>query len=209
MNKIDFKKEYKKYYNPKADKAEIVIVPKMHFLMIDGQGAPESENFQQAIETMYGIAYTIKFTRKKSHITPDYSLGPLEGLWAIDSSKGFDPKMAEEYMAKRNEWTWTLMLWQPDIITVKELEQAKTALKAKKPNLPTDNVRLEHFEEGEVVQIMHIGPYSNEAASVNKMDEFAAENKLKMHGKHHEIYLGDPRRSAPDKLKTILRHPVR
>lgn len=208
MNKIDFKKEYKKYYNPKTDKAEIVIVPKMHFLMIDGQGAPESDAFQKAVEAMYGVAYTIKFSRKKAHIAPDYSMGPLEGLWAIDNSEGFDPKKAEEYMAKRQEWTWTLMLWQPDVITVKDLEQAKAAIKVKKPGVPVDNLKLEHFEEGEVVQIMHIGPYSDEAKSVTKMDEFAAENKLKMHGKHHEIYLGDPRRSAPDKLKTILRHPV-
>lgn len=199
---INFKQTFKAYYSPKAGKPEIITPPKMQFLMIDGQGNPnDSVVFQNAIQVLYAVAYGLKFSRKKAGLTPDFSVGTLEGLWWVKEGKEFA-------IGAKHDWVWTLMIWMPDFITKQDITQQLAVVKAKKPDLAFDTLRLESFNEGTCVQIMHVGPYSEEEASVTLMDNYAQEHGYRQSGKHHEIYMGDPRRAAPDKLKTIIRHPI-
>ena len=203
MTKIDLKKEFKAFYNPTAKDITLVDVPKMNFIMIDGQGAPESKQFQQSIEALYPIAYTIKFDKKKTDGT-DYSVMPLEGLfWAEDMAVYTQEK------ADRNKWQWTLMIVQPDFVTKRDFDNAKEASKKKKDNPAIDNVRFESFAEGKSAQIMHIGPYSEEGPNIRRIHNKIAELGGKLSGKHHEIYLSDPRRVAPSKMKTVIRQPFK
>lgn len=201
MDKLDFKKLYKTYYSPKSDKPEIISMPRMQFLMVDGRGDPNnSADFQAAFGLLYGTAYTMKFSRKKTGKT-DFSIGALEGLWWNEKGEAFG-------MDRKDDWYWTLMLWVPDDITQDEFETARGALKARKPELTTERIRLGTYKEGVVVQIMHIGPYDTEQSDVEKMHSFASAEGYTQSGKHHEIYFGDPRRTVPEKLRTILRHPL-
>ena len=202
MDKLDFKKMYKAYYSPKPGKPEIITTPSMQYLMVDGHGDPnESVEFQHAIGALYSTAYTIKFTRKKSEKGNDFSIGALEGLWWNEGNKPFG-------VGKKEDWLWTVMIWLPDDVSQAEFKQAVETLKVKKPNPSLETIRLARFDEGKVVQIMHIGPYGEEQPSVDKMEAYARAEGYSQSGKHHEIYFGDPRRTAPDKLRTILRHPV-
>ena len=204
MNKIDFRKESKHLYSPSAKEPALVEVPEMQFLMIDGKGDPNnSEEFQSAAEALYGIAYTIKFSAKKSGTArPDYVVPPLEGQWWMKGGKRFDLK-------SRDDWRWTLMIRQPDFVTEKDFSAAVSLAMVKKPSPALRKLRFERLTEGRCVQIMHIGPYAAEVPTVERMHAYAREQGLSLHGKHHEIYLGDPRRTAPERLKTVLRHPVR
>lgn len=206
MEKIDYRKKYKDLYTSPKGKVIEVDVPAMKFAMIDGAGVAEgpeaSPEFQHAIGALYGLTYTLKMGRKKAGIGPDYTIGPLEGLWWMEDDGEFD-------MAKPDKWRWTMMIFQPEFITQAEFDEAVLALKKKKDNPSIDKLRFEEFVEGRSVQIMHIGPYAEEAPNIKKMADYAVENGLKQHGRHHEIYFGDPRRSAPEKLKTLLRHPVK
>ena len=205
QDKIDFKKQYKDLYMPKATPS-LIEVPLISYLMVDGSGAPEGESYQEALELLYSIAYTIKMskmggTQPEGYI--DYVVPPLEGLWDC-AAEGFDPD--------RTKWTWTSLLRQPDFVTQDVFAWACGELKKKKPELNLERIRLEPYDEGLCVQIMHMGPYSEEQASIDKLTAFIQENGLKdacgLHRRHHEIYLSDPRRTAPEKLKTVLRHPV-
>jgi hypothetical protein len=198
---IDLKKELKALYNPPAKDVTLIDVPEMNFIMIDGQGAPESEQYQQAIEALYSIAYTTKFARKKADGT-DYPVMALEGLWWADDYKEFDPETGD-----RNKWQWRSMIMQPDFITKKEFQSAQEAAARKKPNPLIPEVRFESFKEGKSVQIMHIGPYSAEAPDIRRMHEKIQEMGGKFNGLHHEIYLSDPRRTDPSRIKTVLRQP--
>ena len=201
MAKIDLKKELGELYNPAAKDATVVDVPKMNFIMIDGQGAPESTQFQQAIEALYTIAYTIKFDKKKADGT-DYSVMALEGLWWAEDMTVFDPEKGD-----RNRWQWTLMTMQPDFITKENFESAKEASKKKKDNPAINNVSFENFKEGKSAQIMHIGPFSEEGPNVQRIHDRITKIGGKLSGKHHEIYLSDFRRVDPAKMKTVLRQP--
>lgn len=201
MEKVDFKQLFKQYYRPKSEQPEVIDVPSMQYLMIDGKGSPAAADFEHAIQAMYGVFFTIKFGRRKAGMGPDYSGAPLEGLWWMGDNTSFD-------VTKKDQWQWTLMLWQPDFITPKDLIAAVTQLKVKKPNPMLDKIRLETIDEGLAVQVMHIGPYSEEGPTVERLHAFAKEQGLVLTGKHHEIYMGDPRRAKPEKLKTILRQPV-
>lgn len=205
MEKIDYKKKYKYLYSPKPGIVEEVTVPKMNFAMIDGEGSPEAQDnhpqFQDAISALYGVTYTLKMGRKKEGIEPDYTIAPLDGLWWMVDGAEFDT-------AKPNQWRWTMMIMQPDFISKLEFDDAVKQLKKKKDNPQIDNLRLETYEEGLSVQIMHVGPYSEEGPNIAKMQSYVKEKNYKPAGKHHEIYLGDPRRTKPEKLKTILRQPV-
>lgn len=202
MDKIDFKKTYRAYYSPKPGQPEILTIPKMQFAMIDGRGDPNgSKEFQDAVSALYGIVYTIKFGRKKAGVGPDYGVGALEGLWWTKDGKMFG-------IGKPEDWLWTLMIWLPDVVTPAEFKVFTKELAAKKAELPTSKLRLEYFEEGLVVQIMHLGPYDTERASVKLMHDLAESRDYSQSGKHHEIYLSDPRRVAPEKNRTIIRHPL-
>jgi hypothetical protein len=201
MEKIDLKKEFKAFYNPTAKEVTLIDVPKMNFIMIDGQGAPESPQFAQSLQSLYPIAYTIKFDKKKT-VGPDYGVMPLEGLFWADDMKVFMPETAD-----RNKWQWTLMIMQPDFITRKDFENSVAAARKKKGNPFIDKVRFESFSEGKAAQIMHIGPYSAEGPNIQKLHHKITEIGGKLTGRHHEIYLSDPRRAAPDKMKTVVRQP--
>jgi hypothetical protein len=203
MEKIDLKKQLKVFYNPRAKEVTLIDVPKMNFLMIDGQGAPESEQFMQAMQAMYPIAYTIKFDKKKTG-GPDFTVMGLEGLWWAEDMDVFQPETAD-----RNKWQWTVMILQPDFVTRKDFENAVAAAKKKKDNPYIDNVRFESFSEGKSAQIMHIGPYAAEGLNIHRLHQKIAEIGGKLSGKHHEIYLSDPRRVTPDKMKTVLRQPYK
>jgi hypothetical protein len=201
MEKIDLKKELKAFYNPTAKDVTLIDVPRMNFIMIDGQGAPESPQFAQSIAALYPIAYGIKFDKKRTDGI-DYGVMPLEGLFWAEDMAVFMPETAD-----RNQWQWTLMIMQPDIVTRKDFENAVAVAKKKKDNPLIDKVRFENFTEGKAAQIMHIGPYSAEGPNIQKLHHKITEIGARLSGRHHEIYLSDPRRAAPDKMKTVVRQP--
>jgi hypothetical protein len=160
-----------------------------------------SPAFQAAVEALYGLSYTLKFNSKLNQENPlDYTVMPLEGLWWVEDGE-FD-------ITRPGTWRWTAMILQPDHITSQTFQQGLAQLRKKKDSPALDLLRLETFQEGLSVQIMHVGPYAQEPATIEKMRAFASENGYRLRGKHHEIYLGDPHRSDPAKLKTVLRQPV-
>ena len=206
MEKLDLRKQFKHLYQPSAKKVELVEVPPFQYAMVDGEIEPGvlpglSPAFQEAVQALYGITYTLKFMSKLRAENPiDYKVMALEGLWWVDEGD-FD-------ITRPGDWRWTVMIMQPDHITETMFQEALEQLRKKKPGPGLDKLRLETFEEGLSMQIMHIGPYAEEPATIEKMHAFAAENGYSLRGKHHEIYLGDPRTADPAKLKTGLRQPV-
>jgi hypothetical protein len=207
MPKIDLRKELKYLYAPSARQVALVDVPEFQFAQIDGaiepgQAPGTSHAFEQALSALYGITYTLKFMSKLRADDPiDYTVMTLEGLWWVEEGE-FD-------ITQPGNWRWTMMILQPDHITPAMFAEGLALLRKKRGDSPAlDKLRLARFHEGLALQIMHVGPYANEPATIARMDAFAQENGYRMIGKHHEIYLGDPRTAAPEKLKTILRHPV-
>ncbi len=202
MGKIDFKKQFKELYNPPTAGIVTVNVPPMRFLMADGEGDPNRvPAFGQAVEALYGAAYTLKFMLKKASSPIDYVVPPLEGLWWADDPASF-------VTGDKDAWKWTLMIMQPEHITDAAFVQALDILISRKKGAPVHDVRFELFDEGPSVQTLYIGPYSDEGPIIEKMHRFIADNGYRLRGKHHEIYLSDPRRAKPEKLKSILRQPV-
>ncbi len=209
MRTLDLRRELKPFYAPPAKKVELVDVPEFQFAMVSGAIEPGAEPgnspaFASAVEALYGIAYTLKFMSKQRAVDPvDYPVMALEGLWWVEGG--------EFSLARKDNWAWTVMILQPDHITPEMFEEARAQVRARRgesPALSLAALRLERWREGLCVQAMHIGPYSEEPATVARMEAFAAEHGYVLRGKHHEIYLGDPRRTAPERLKTVLRHPV-
>ena len=202
MIKIDLRKELKHLYAPPAHEFTLVDVPPLPFLMVDGTGNPnDSLAFQEAMQALYGMAYTLKFAGKKQ-LGVDYPVMALEGLW-------WTKDMAEFSLQAEDEWLWPLMILQPACITAEMVEAARTELARKKelPALP--RLRFETYHEGLSVQIMYYGAYAAEGPTIARMHQFIRDHGYAFNGKHHEIYQGDPRRTAPEKLRTILRQPVR
>lgn len=200
---IDYKKQYKEFYNPSKKNPEIVNIPEFKFLMIDGEDArEESINFQNAIQALFNVSYKTKFYfRNEKNIT--YKVMPLEGLWWADDMSDF-----EKY--NKEKWKWTLMIMQPDFVTKKEISNSIEITKKKKDNIAIDLLYLKSFKEGPSCQIMHLGPYSEEHGNIMKLHNHIKENSGTYDGqiqKHHEIYISDFRRCAPEKLKTVLRQP--
>ncbi|MFZ5974846.1 MAG: GyrI-like domain-containing protein [Bacillota bacterium] len=203
---FDYKKEYKDLYLPK-DKPVLIEVPPMQFIMADGSGDPNGGHFQQAVELLYGLTYTVKMSKMKGNQPEgyfEYVVPPLEGLWWIDEG-GFS-------FEKRENWKWTVMIRQPEFVDAGVFQWACSELQKKKPELNPDNACFGDFEEGLCVQIMHMGPYAEEPRSMDKMTAFMEQEGLRdmvgAGGKHHEIYLSDPRKGKPENMKTVLRHPV-
>ena len=205
MIKIDYKKELKELYKPSAKKAAFVDVPQMNYLMIDGKGDPvKEESYHQAIEALFAVSYTIKFMIKKGNNPIDYGVLPLEGLWWAEDMSTFT--VSED----KDSWLWTAMMMQPKEVTQTHFKEMVEALNGKDPVPPSvDKLRLESYDEGVSVQILYFGPYADEGPTIQMMHEYAFEEGYKLRGKHHEIYLGDPRRTAPEKLKTVLRFKVK
>ncbi|MCK6583992.1 MAG: GyrI-like domain-containing protein [Anaerolineales bacterium] len=212
MKVLDLKKQYKPLYQPSAKKIEALHVPNLQFVMIDGfieKGSEpgKSPAFAEATQALYSLSYTLKFMFKKRKTNAiDYPVMALEGLWWVEDGN-FD-------IFRKDNWFYTLMIMQPDIVTPEIFGEAREQARKKKGGPDALNkARLTHFEEGLCVQTMHIGPYATEPATIDRMKEFMAENGLKdsvgpIGGKHHEIYMSDPRKAAPEKMKTVLRHPV-
>lgn len=204
MDKVDFKKTLKHLYNPPRKDFVIVEVPRMNFLMIDGQGDPNTaESYQHALEALYGMSFTIKFASKKE-LGRDYTVPPLEGLWWAEDMDIFTTT------SSKDEWLWTMMMMVPDWIDETFVENGRAKVAESKELATLDSVRFESYEEGLSVQILHIGPYDAEGPTIARLhDEFLPQQGFVENGKHHEIYLSDPRRVAPEKWKTVLRQPVR
>lgn len=202
MSKIDLKKDLKHLYSASAKEPVLVEVPPANFLMIDGKGDPnQAPEFQMAIEALYGTAYTLKFMLKKRGIGPEYSVMPLEGLWWVEDMRIFSDK-------DKGAWLWTLMIMQPEWVSEELFREAAAELKQRKDPPALAKIRLESFHEGPAAQIMYIGPYSDEGPTIERLHAFIQGNGHERSGKHHEIYLSDPRRTAPEKLKSIIRQPV-
>jgi hypothetical protein len=211
MKILDLKKQYKYLYQPSAKKIETVQVPPLQFIMVDGAIEKGSEPgkspfFAEATQAMYSLAYTLKFMLKKRKTNAiDYPVMALEGLWWVEDGL-FD-------ITIKDNWFYTLMIMQPDVITSQLFEEARDQVCKKKGETPAlDRTRLAQFEEGLCVQVMHIGPYATEPGTIERMRAYMQENGLRdnvgPNGKHHEIYMSDPRKASPDKMKTVLRHPA-
>ena len=199
MSKQDLRKELKEYYTAKR-KPELVDVPEGVFLTIVGQGDPGGEEYREAMMALYGAAYTLKFRQKEQG--RDFTVMGLEGLWWTDDMvfNASDP-------ANRARWRWKSMVRQPGWVTGGMLDEVLPELREKRGG-KVDQVRLERFHEGLSAQVMHLGPYSAEGPTILMLHGWVEEQGLKLRGYHHEIYLSDPRRTAPEKIKTIIRHPV-
>lgn len=202
MNKVDFKKTFSSY-KAKAGKFDIIEMPDMQYLMIDGHGDPNtSREFQDAISALYPVAYKLKFASKKE-LEKDYAVMPLEGLWWAKDMDSFTSDR------DKSKWDFTLMIMQPEWITQEMFMRAIDKAAEKDPPTSLPKIRLETLREGKSVQTLHIGSFDTETETLSKMhQQFIPENGLAMTGKHHEIYLSDFRKTAPEKLRTILRQPV-
>lgn len=203
-SKLDLKKEQKHLYSPSAKEVTLVEVPAMNFLMADGAGDPNtSPVFQEAVEVLYSLSYTLKFMVKKGQGI-DYAVLPLEGLWWAEDMGAFAPETMD-----KNRWLWTLMIRQPEYVNPELFDQAREQVIKKKPLPYLARVRWENFTEGLSAQILHVGPYATEHSTIEKIHAFMKDQGYNFNGRHHEIYLSDPRRTAPEKLKTIIRQPVK
>ncbi len=202
MKKLALRRELKHLYHASAKEPVLVDVPPMSFLMVDGDGDPNaSPEFQQAVEALYGVSYTLKFMLKKGPQQIDYPVMALEGLWWDREGREFRPN-------DKSCWRWTLMMMQPDIITEEMVAAASEQVERRKHPPALSRLRFEGFHEGPSAQIMHLGPYAEEGPTIEKLHAFIRENGRRPQGKHHEIYLSDPRRAKPEKLRTVIRQPV-
>jgi hypothetical protein len=180
---------------------ELVRVPELTFAMIDGQGDPNTApTYGDALNALYGVSYTLKFAlRRELGLT--YRVGPLEGLWWTDDMAAFS-------VAHKGDWRWTMMIAQPDEVTAERFEGARDEVRRKKGLEALERIRLERFTEGLAAQVLYIGPYRDEGPTIERLHAFIRDAGCRLDRKHHEIYLGDPRRSAPERLRTIIRQPV-
>lgn len=204
---LDYKKEYKDLYCPGAAPS-LITVPPLQFIAVTGSGDPNSEEFQKAVGLLYGLSYTIKMSKMKGNQPRgyfEYVVPPLEGLWWIDGG-AFS-------FSERDNWQWELMIRQPEFVDDAVFAWAVAEYAKKEKGVDLSGAAFKTFAEGLCAQIMHVGPYANEPETLARLEEFIAEkglvNTFAEGGKHHEIYLGDPRKTAPEKLKTVLRHPVK
>lgn len=202
MTRYDIKRELKQCYAPRNRDWALVDVPAQRFIAVDGSGDPNtSAAYARAVEALYTVAYTIKFASKRT-LDRDLVVGPLEGLWWSDRPEVFTAR-------DKDAWQWRMLISQPDWITEDFIDDAKQTALAKKGLPAIADVRYEPMHEGLCAQVLHIGPYDDEGPILAELHgEYLAANNLRMTGHHHEVYLGDPRRSAPAKLRTVLRQPV-
>jgi hypothetical protein len=205
--KLDLKKENKELYYPKKGQFNLIDVPEMNFLMLDGEGDPNtSQEYQNAMETIFPVSYKVKFMSKKE-LDQDYVVMPLEGLWWADNMEDFS-------VDDKDGWKWTVMIRQPDFINIEMVNTVVEEILKKKELPSISKLRLEKFREGKSAQILHLGPFSDEGPTVEKLHEYITANGYSFNGsidgtKHHEIYLSDMRRAKPENLKTVIRQPVK
>ena len=203
--KLDLKKKYKELYGPSKKDISLVTVPAFNFLMIDGEGNPNiSPEFPAAMEALFSVSYTLKFMFKQGKLgrsVPDYGVMPPEGLWWMDD-------MSQFTVENKSRWKWTIMLMQPDFAKAEDVEKAREAAQKKKPLPAISKLRFEKYEEGISAQILYLGPFADEGPTILRIHQFIKDRGLVLRGKHHEIYLSDMRRTAPQKLKTVIRQPA-
>jgi hypothetical protein len=203
MEKLDLKKQWKHLYQPPAGEITAVAVPPLTYLMVDGQGDPNtSKAFEHAVEALYSLSYTLKFSLKKSSRAIDYGVMPLEGLWWADDPHVF-------FQTDKSTWKWTAMILQPEFISRANVDAAFDEVRKKKNPAALERVRFEVLDEGDSIQTLYQGPFSQEGPTIQRMHDAIHATGKGLYGKHHEIYLSDPRRTAPSKLRTILRQPMR
>jgi len=201
MPKREFKTIYRELYQPPTEPVT-VDVPAMNFIMIDGSGDPETDPwYQQVVEALYAVGYSIKFILKERSEDLDFVMPPLEGLWWAEDMAAFTE-------AKREDWQWTMMLMIPEPVDDEMYLEGHKKACEKKCLVAADLMRFERFDEGLSAQIMHRGPYAEEGPTVQRLHAFIAEQGHRPRGKHHEIYLSDPRRAKPESMKTVIRQPV-
>jgi hypothetical protein len=203
MTRYDVKRELKQCYAPKNTDWALVDVPAQQFIAVDGRGDPNtSPDYARAVEALYTVAYTIKFASKRT-LDRDFVVGPIEGLWWSDRPEVFITR-------DKGAWHWRMLISQPDWITEDLIDECRQAALAKKKLATIADVRRETLEEGTSAQLLHVGSYDDEGPALARLHhEYLAANDLTMSGHHHEIYLGDPRRTEPARLRTVLRQPVR
>ena len=201
MQKIDFRKEFGHLYFPSVKEVTEVDVPPMQFAAVDGKGDPTTGGeYADAIQALYAVSYTARFALKFARVAA-YKVGPLETLWSTDTAGGFQPGRS------RDDWRWTALIMQPAAVTALAFEEARARAGGKKPLAALPKVRLLPFDEGPSVQILHLGPYSSEGPTIDRLHAFLAAHGWRPRGRHHENYLRDPRRAAPERLKTVIRQP--
>jgi len=202
MEKLDLKRNFPDYFKASANKFSVVKLPAFNYFMVDGCGDPNlAPEYVEAIELLYGVSYTLKFMSKNLW-GQDYVVPPLEGLWWANDMKSFEAR-------DKASWNWTMMIMVPAGITKGNAAQAVKAFREKKPEMDSSKLRFESLKEGLSIQVLHIGPYDAEGPILSKLHhDFMPKEGFTFNGKHHEIYLSDPRKSDPAKLKTILRQPV-
>lgn len=201
MTAASFEATIKASHRAKAEPA-LVDVPPQSYLMIDGRGDPNgSALYQEALEALYALAYGLKFALKRRDPARDFKVPPLEGLWWAED-------MARFSMAEREPWLWTMMIALPDSVTADDLGAAAAEAERKGKTAAVRRVRLERYDEGLCAQVLHSGPYSAEPPTIERLHAFIADQGYRLRGKHHEVYLSDARRTAPEKLRTIIRQPV-
>lgn len=202
MDKVDFKKTLKRLYTAPSDEFVAVDVPPMQFVKVDGKGDPNTAPaYRAAVEWLYGVSYAMKFAAR-SALGRDYVVPPLEGLWSADDPRSFATR-------DKHLWRWTMMILVPEFVTHVMFEEG-VAKTGRKSGAPPETLRLEDYHEGLSLQILHVGSYDDEGPVLARLhDVVMPERKMAFNGPHHEIYLGDPRRTEPSKLRTILRQPVK
>lgn len=201
MEKLDPKQELRPLYQPSAKTVVRVDVPELQFLMIDGEGDPNTAPaYSQAVEALFAVAYAAKFIVKKSARAIDFTVMPLEGLWWADDPSAFATN-------DRSRWKWTMMIMQPEVVEADDLRAAIDQVRRKKALPALDALRVERFTEGPCAQVLHVGPFTEEGPTIRRLHDFI-EATSALAGKHHEIYLSDIRRTEPAKWKTILRQPM-
>lgn len=199
--KVDFKRELRELYAP--GRAPVLVeVPELAFLMVDGRGDPNtSSEYRDAVQALYAVSYAVKFAIKRAPDGFDYGVMPLEGLWWVRD-------MSKFRIEDKSDWSWTAMIMQPEQVTDDLAAEAAATAAKKKPLAAIGKLRLARFAEGLAAQVMHLGPYATEGPTIERLHAFIAEQGYERAGKHHEIYLSDPTRSAPGKMRTVIRQPV-
>ena len=200
--KFDLRRELKALYGPPAGRPVLVDVPELAYLMVDGEGDPNvSQNYRDAVQALFAVSYAVKYAVKRAPGGVDYRVMPLEGLWWVDDMSTFT-------VDDKTGWKWTALIAQPDLVTGELMHRAVATAAAKRPLPAARQVRLERFREGRAAQVLHLGPFSAEGSTIERLHGFIAEQRLGRRGKHHEIYLTDFTRTAPERLKTVIRQPV-
>jgi len=202
MEKIDYKKKLANFYSVRKNKIIIEDVPSMNYLMIDGEGDPNTSiDYKNAIEALFALSYAIKFFVKKGNQQVDYGVMPLESQWWTDN-------MAEFSTSNKFLWKWTASIMQPEIVTREIFEECLKEVSKKKDLPALSRIVFGSCTDGLCAQLLYIGPYSDETPTIEKLHAFVKAEGYSLAGKHREIYLNDPRRTAEDRLKTIIRQPI-